>query len=78
MDTEYETPDLYLAAYLQASQVELLRADRRGGGRVFFVFRRHDDMCELLTGWINNCGTVAAQPYAQAVRSLKTLVHQVQ
>lgn len=72
---EFRTPDLYYAAYLQTAGVEMIRTDREGG-RVYFVFDTSlGNMEELKQAWINNTGKVAAQPYAYAVRSLKSVCH---
>ena len=72
---EFRTPDLYYAAYLQTAGMELTRTDREGG-RVYFVFDASlGNIDELKKAWINNTGKVAAQPYAYAIRSLKSICH---
>jgi hypothetical protein len=72
---EFRTPDLYYAAYLQTAGVEMIRTDKEGA-RVYFIFDTSlGNMEELKQAWINNTGKVAAQPYAYAVRSLKSICH---
>jgi len=72
---EFRTPDLYFAAFLQTAGVELKRTDRENA-RVFFVFSTEiADIEELKTGWFNNTAKVAAQPYANNVKSLKSVCH---
>jgi len=72
---EFRTPDLYFAAYLQTAGVEMVRTDRESG-RVYFVFDSTiADIDGLKTGWFNNTGKVAAQPYAHNVKSLKSVCH---
>lgn len=72
---EFKTPDLYFAAYLQVAGVEMKRTDRESG-RVYFVFDTSiTNIDELKTGWINNTAKVPAQPYAHAIKSLKSVCH---
>lgn len=72
---EFKTPDLYFAAYLQTAGVEMKRSDR-DNNRVYFVFDSTiANIDELKTAWFNNTGKVAAQPYAHAIRSLKSICH---
>jgi len=73
--SDFRTPDLYFAAYLQTAGVELKRTDRENN-RVYFVF--DTSICnieELKTAWFNNSGKVAAQPYANAIKNLKSICH---
>jgi len=73
----FRTPDLYFAAYLQTAGVEMLRTDRENN-RVYFVFDTSiADINELKTGWFNNSAKAAAQPYANAIKSLKSICHMV-
>ena len=72
---EFKTPDLYFAAYLQTAGVEMKRSDRENG-RVYFVFDATiSNIDELKTGWFSNQAKVAAQPYAHAIKSLKSICH---
>lgn len=75
LSKDFRTPDLYFAAYLQTAGVELKRSDRENG-RVYFVF--DTSICnieELKAAWFNNSGKVPAQPYANAVKNLKSVCH---
>jgi hypothetical protein len=72
---DLRTPDLYYAAYLQVAGVIMKRMEREGS-RVYFVFDSTiADIESLKLAWINYTGKVAAQPYANSIRSLKGLVH---
>jgi hypothetical protein len=72
---ELRTPDLYYAAYLQTAGVEMKRTDR-DGGRIYFVFDTTvADVDELKNAWFNNTGKIAALPYANSVKALKSLCH---
>jgi hypothetical protein len=79
MDTkalEFKTSDLYFAAYLQVAGVPMLRSDRDPKGKVTFVFDQgFSNMPELKNAWFNQSGKVPALPYANAVKSLKSICH---
>lgn len=72
---EYRSPDLYFSSYLQVAGVPMIRTDKVGN-RVFFVFDiTLVNIEELKNAWFSNTGKIAAQPYAHAIRSLKSLCH---
>ena len=72
---EFRTPDLYFAAYLQTAGVEM-KSTVREGGRVYFIFDTAIvNVEELKTAWFNNTGRVPALPYANAIKSLKSVCH---
>jgi hypothetical protein len=73
---EFRTSDLYFAAYLQTAGVPLKRTDREPGNRMFFVFDTSiANMDDLKVGWFNNTAKVSAQPFANNVKSLKSICH---
>jgi hypothetical protein len=75
---DFRTSDLYFAAYLQVAGATLQRTDREPGGKVFFVFDNTVvSIEELRTAWFNQTGRVAALPYANSVRTLKSLCHMI-
>jgi len=75
-DTEFKTSDLYFAAYLQVAGVPMKRTDRNGGGKMSFVFDQTvSNVTELKTAWATSAGKVAALPYANAIKNLKSLCH---
>lgn len=72
---EFRTSDLYMSGYLQVAGAPMIRTERENN-RVFFVFDTSIvDITELTNAWFNNTGKVAAQPYAHALKSLKSLCH---
>lgn len=72
---EFRTPDLYFAAYLQTAGVEMKNTEKENG-RVYFIFDTTiSNVDELKTAWFNNTGRVPAQPYAHAIKSLKSICH---
>jgi hypothetical protein len=71
----FRTSDLYFAAYLQTAGVEMVGQDREGN-RVFFLFDTSiANIDELKTGWFNGSSKIAAQPYSNAIKSLKSICH---
>jgi Domain of unknown function (DUF5659) len=73
---EFRTADLYFAAYLQTAGVPLKRTDREAGNRMYFVFDTSiANMDELKVGWFNNTSKIPAQPFASAIKSLKSICH---
>lgn len=75
-DNEHRTSDLYFAAYLQVVGSTLLRTERNGSGKVHFIFDMSiSNIEELKNAWFSHTGKVAALPYANAVKTLKSLCH---
>lgn len=71
----FRTPDLYFAAYLQTAGVDLKRTDRENN-RVYFVFDSSiSNIEELKTGWFNKTAKVPALPFADNIKSLKSVCH---
>lgn len=75
----FRTPDLYFAAYLQTAGLQMKKSERQGDGeraRVFFVFDVSvANIDELKAGWFNGHAKVPAQPYANAIKALKSICH---
>jgi len=77
MDTstnnEYETHDIYLAAYLMVSGCDLVRR-RRQGARVYFVFQnKAGPIEELREAYYSGRAKVVAIRFAQEIISMKQL-----
>lgn len=73
---EFRTSDLYFAAYLQAAGVPMSRTERNGNGKVSFIFDISvSNIEELKRAWFNRSGRVTALPYADAIKSLKSICH---
>jgi hypothetical protein len=73
---EFRTSDLYFAAYLQVAAVPMIRTERNGNGKVSFIFDTSvSNIEELRTAWFNRSGRVQALPYADTIKSLKSICH---
>ena len=73
---DFRTSDLYFAAYLQVAGVSMQRTERNSSGKLTFVF--DTTICnidELKHAWFSQTGKVAALPYANAIKSLKSICH---
>jgi len=76
---QFETPDLYLAAYLKTAGVLMLPVrwlDERHT-RCVFVFEDDNvgSIQRLQLGYINNTERVEARTYADNIKALKSLCH---
>lgn len=73
--TDFRTPDLYFAAYLQTAGVAM-KSTVRENGRVYFIFDTSlANIEELKLGWFNKSAKVHALPFADNVKSLKSICH---
>ena len=73
---DFRISDLYFAAYLIVAGVPMKKTDRNGTGKLTFVF--DSSLCnieELKNAWFSQTGKVAALPYANAIKSLKSICH---
>ena len=69
------TSDLYFAAYLQTIGLPLVGTPREGN-RVHFEF--DTSLCDyesLKALWFNGQGKVAALPFSNSIKSLKSICH---
>lgn len=75
-ENEFRTSDLYFAAYLQVAGVAMVKTDRNGSGKVSFIFDTSiSNLEELKNAWFGQTGKVAALPYANAIKTLKSVCH---
>ena len=76
-NNEFRTPDLYLAAYLQTAGMVMKSTKRDPKSRKLqFIFDVSVGSIEdLRSGWFNGTGKVAAQPFANSIKTLKSLCH---
>ena len=74
---QYETHDLYLAAYLRSKGFLLSDVRPNGAGRVAFVFRDKPERPDLILSYYNTQGTVEPLTYANALKDLKALTFNV-
>ena len=72
----FSTRDFYLACFLKAKNVRLLRTERRGSILVFF-FEDSGEIRQMITGFYNDQEEVPASRFVNAIRDLKALVHNV-
>lgn len=74
----YRTSDLYYAAYLKVAQVPFIEA-KRDKGRVYFYFEDEQSSLrnDLKQDYYNRSGKVAAMTYADEIKAMKALVHEV-
>ena len=69
----YETSDLYLASYLKARGLLLVRTERQGS-RVVFTFEDRADRQDLVLSFYND-GMVHVNAFTHAIQDLKAVVY---
>jgi len=73
LDNEFETHDIYLAAYLQIASCVLKRR-RRQGPRVYFIFTNTGGpIKDLREDFYSGKAMVKAHQYSQSVIAMKNL-----
>lgn len=73
-DKEYETCDLYFAAFLQSAGCNMIKT-RKDRTRFFFVFQDLGGISQLKNEYFGRRSKVDALSYADRVQSLKSLLH---
>jgi len=72
-DNEFETHDIYLAAYLQVAGCTLIRR-RKQANRVYFVFANPaGSIKDLREAFFSGQAKVSAHQYSTAIVSMKQL-----
>jgi hypothetical protein len=72
-DQEFETHDIYLAAYLKVCSCKMVRR-RKQANRVYFVFTNPaGSIRDLREAFFSGDAKVSAQQYASAIISMKQL-----
>jgi len=72
-ETEFETHDIYLAAYLKVSGCAMIRR-RKQANRVYFIFTNTaGSIKDLREAYFSGQAKVAAHQYSTAIVSMKQL-----
>ncbi|MBN2073625.1 MAG: hypothetical protein JW770_06750 [Actinobacteria bacterium] len=72
----FSTRDFYLACFLKARDIRLIRTERRGSILVFF-FEDSGKLQQMIARFYSNEEEVPASRFVNAIRDLKALVHNV-
>ena len=73
---EFETHDIYLAAYLMISGCKMVRR-RKQGNRVYFVFvNPAGSIKDLREAYFSGQSKVAAHQYSQTIIAVKNLCYE--
>ena len=70
----YKTSDLYFAAYLKTTGMELLKTEMVGR-KVIFVFEKKSTFKELKREYFNRSSRVPALTFVDEIRSMKSLTY---
>lgn len=74
-ELNFKTKDFYLAAFLVASNLKLIGANRNNPHQVFFVFANGEIRKQLVEGFLFGRATVNAKAFVSAIQALKQLIH---
>ena len=74
MNYEYKTKDFYLACYLKAAGLKLLRVDKKSS-IAFFYFKSSSDLKNIITGFYNSEDKVSANNLVNSIKDLKALIY---
>ena len=69
----FDTPELGLAAYLQASGIHPSRVDRANPSRAVFHFNLTDEQFELISKWFDGTGLIPAASFHYAYNAIKRM-----
>jgi hypothetical protein len=72
----YSTTDLYFAAALLAVGEKASEVAKEGNS-ITFYFENHPTCSRLYTEWFQNQLKVDAYTYAQEIKKLKSIIHEV-
>lgn len=68
----YETPDLYLAAFLKAKGT-ILKNSKKEKGRITFIFQDKGNIQDLIKDYFND-SNVAVLTFKAALRDLRSII----
>lgn len=75
MNNEYKTSDFYIAAYIKASGIPLLYADKSNPRKVLFVFSGLKDSQNLAEDFLFGKGSIEPRTFVAAIKELKQLLY---
>lgn len=74
--TSYETPDLYLSAFLKSKGIILKRINKKNN-KVIFIFQDKGNIRNLINEYFNN-SNVSVLTYKAALRDLRSIIFNYQ
>lgn len=76
---EYKADDLYIAAYILAKGVKMLRAEREPNRRIaVFIFAQEaNEVKELENEFLFAKGTIEPKAYVTAIKNLKDIIYSI-
>ena len=74
-ETGYQTCDLYLAAFFLSAGCKMVTHERNQSRRVYFVFEKNPLLQELKVSYFSRQAKVEALTFADNIKSLKSLCH---
>ena len=72
----FNTKDFYLACFLKAKDIKLVRTEKTGN-LAHFYFEGDGSLEDLITSFYNDREEISANRFVNAIRDLKALVHNI-
>ena len=72
----FETKDFYLACFLKAKDIKLVKTEKIGN-LAHFYFEDDSAIEDLITSFYNDSECISANRFVNAIRDLKALVHNI-
>ena len=73
---DYETPDMYIAAYLKAKGFRLTGSDKKGA-QVYFYFSNSSAAHEAVKRLFRGAEHVVAIDFINAVKNIKSILYNI-
>ena len=77
MINQYQTSDMYLAAYLLAKGFEILKADHSLPHEVVFIFEKNiDEIRPTADGYEFQNSAIEARKFVSSIKQIKAIIQQ--
>ena len=73
---QYSTRDYYIASFLKAKGFKLINTNKKGRD-IYFIFEGRQEIEEMLPGFYNGTEKVVAIELTNAIRNIKSLLHNI-
>ena len=71
----FKTRDFYLACFLKAKDIKLIRTEKTGNIAIFHF--ENEKIEDLINGFYNDQEIISANKFINSIRDLKALVHNI-
>jgi hypothetical protein len=75
-ENTFKTKDFYLACYLKATGIKLIRVNKEAHV-AYFCFEASQEIKKIITGFYNSADMVSAGKLINAIKDLKSLIYNI-